>query len=119
MNNAVSFSHNWNHKIGEQENQTYKARLVSVVKISPMELIKKPEGLALLRLDTGYENPMKIEQTFSNFRSWEIALLLTFYDSANDRIFTTIRSYNPDKAVYYNNKIGQEMEIILEGNGER
>lgn len=118
----ISFGKNWNGKLGDNDPFNSLdvvdrfcdvAVLVSVDRISPKDIIKTPQGLALLRLDTGYQNPAEIEKVFQNFKSWDDALLLTFRDPKFGRIFTTIRSYDPEKEAFRKASIGKEHTVVL------
>jgi len=106
---SVLFSHNWNCKLPEYGTPV---NLGELARINPSETIKTPEGLALLRLDTGIWAEKDIEALFRKFSAWTDALLLTFHTKTG-RVFTTIRRWTPDKQEYYWRNIGSLFEVVL------
>ena len=100
--NKIKFSHFYNKMPFNSIGLGRTARLLEVFVITKKEL--SPEFVT-------YDTSIKDSQDYYSLPNGKLLILLLM---SNNQLWTTIRSYNPQKHEYYKNLRGQDVEIIVE-----
>lgn len=112
--NKIRFSHRY-YKLSYGRDQITFPRLLQVFKCHYKDLSKEFIELDTLywEKDANYSNP-------SYFKLPKTELIVLLFRNVNDdRFFTTVRRYTPDKLKYYKSRMGQIFEVEIKEKNER